>query len=137
MKKLILFLILGILVSQANAITKTFTLTWTAPGDDGNVGTATVYDLRVSTDSLALINNWNTCTPVTCTKVTGVPIPHIVGTHETFTFILDVNTGINYYFAIKAADEIPNWSAISNIKTIIVPDTIPPSTINDLNVTVQ
>ena len=32
--------------------TVSVTLTWTAPGDDGMVGTCSLYDMRWSTDSL-------------------------------------------------------------------------------------
>jgi hypothetical protein len=131
MKQLLLIAMFLLLAVSANAVTKTVVFTWTAPGDDGNVGTASVYDMRISTDSLLLKNSWATCTQIV------VPVPHIAGTHETFSYTADFNTGINYYIAIKAADEVLNWAPISNIKTFFIPDAIAPNTINDLNATVQ
>ncbi|MBU4579911.1 fibronectin type III domain-containing protein [Patescibacteria group bacterium] len=84
------------------------TLTWTAPGDDNNTGTAATYDIRYST---ATINggNW-----ASATAVTGEPTPSIASTPETMT-VSGLLPGTTYYFAIKTSDEVPNTSAISNI----------------------
>ncbi|MEW6411002.1 MAG: fibronectin type III domain-containing protein [Candidatus Zixiibacteriota bacterium] len=87
------------------------TLTWTAPGDDGDVGTAAQYDLRYST-SLITEANWGQAT-----VVSGLPAPQASGSSESFT-VTGLNPGTTYYFAIRAADEVANWSALSNVATI-------------------
>ena len=106
------------------------TILWTAPGDDGNTGIASLYDMRYSTDSLTLINNWNACTP--CVLIPNMPVPDSAGSPQSFFFGDSLMTGTTYYFAIKTADEVPNWSGISSILVIYVPDIIPPAVIIDL-----
>ena len=82
-------------------------LTWTAPGDDAGSGTASTYDIRYSTSAITA-GNWGSAT-----QVSGEPAPQAASSSESFTVTgLDPNT--TYYFAIKTADEVPNWSAISN-----------------------
>jgi hypothetical protein len=82
-------------------------LTWTAPGDDGNSGTATLYDIRYSTSEISGAN-WNAAT-----QCTGEPNPQIAGSNETFT-VIGLSSSATYYFALKAADEVLNWSDLSN-----------------------
>jgi hypothetical protein len=84
------------------------TLTWTAPGDDVNVGTAALYDIRYST-SLITVGNWNFAT-----QCSGEPHPQPAGSSESFT-VTGLSSGTTYYFALKTADEVLNWSALSNI----------------------
>jgi len=88
----------------------TVDLVWTAPGDDGAVGTAVTYDIRYST-SIIDDSNW-----ASATEVTGEPTPSIAGTVEAMT-VTDLDEGTIYYFAIKTLDEVPNTSGISNIVT--------------------
>ncbi len=93
-----------IFASSPNSIT----LNWTAPGDDGNSGTASQYEIRYSTSS---IDNGNFSA---ATLVSGVPVPQVAGSQESFE-VTGLNPNTTYYFAIKTADEIPNWSDISNV----------------------
>ena len=83
------------------------TLTWTAPGDDGATGTAATYDIRYSTSTIN-DGNW-----ASATQASGEPTPRVAGTGETFA-VPGLVANTTYYFAIKTADEVPNWSAISN-----------------------
>lgn len=110
----------------AQAPTGSVTLTWTAPGDDGNVGTAAVYDVRYST-SLITNANFNAAQ-----QATGEPVPKAAGSTETFTVTgLQPNTA--YYFAIKTADEAANWSGLSNVVNKTTGDTVPPAAVADLS----
>ncbi len=90
------------------AITTYVTLQWTAPGDDGGIGTSTSYDLRYSTAPINA-SNFDSATPVA-----GLPAPSSAGTTESFT-VSGLSANTIYYFAIKAEDEAGNVSAISNI----------------------
>jgi len=85
-------------------------LNWTAPGDDGNSGTAASYDIRYST-SLITEGNW-------LETSIGVPsswlTPAAPGSREGAT-ITGLTEGTTYYFALKVLDEAGNTSAVSNV----------------------
>jgi Leucine-rich repeat (LRR) protein len=83
------------------------TLTWTARGDDGDVGTGTQYDLRYYRNPLTTAN-WDSAT-----QVSGVPAPKPSGETEVYE-VRGLKEDSTYYFAVREADEIPNWSGISN-----------------------
>jgi hypothetical protein len=105
-------------------------LTWTAPGDDGNTGTVTGYDIRYSTSNIDDIT-WDSAT-----LSSNVPQPQSAGSVETFT-ITGLFSGTKYYFAIKSFDERPNYSGLSNIAsatTYSSDDSIAPAKIDDLAV---
>ncbi len=85
-----------------------YTLTWTAPGDDGFTGTAAAYDLRYSRTPITTVT-WNSAT-----RVTGMPSPHTAGTREAYT-VNGLLSNTTYYFAIRTVDRAGNWSAISNV----------------------
>jgi alpha-tubulin suppressor-like RCC1 family protein len=93
------------------------TVTWQAPGDDGNVGTATTYDIRYSASEITE-TNWDSA--IQCV---GEPTPNPAGTTETYT-VTDLSPGTTYYFALKTADEVPNWSPLSNVVSVTI---TPPS----------
>jgi PKD repeat protein len=88
--------------------TSSIMLTCTAPGDDGKVGTASEYDIRYSTSEITEAN-WDSAN-----QCTGEPAPQTAGSSEIF-----IATGLSpdstYYFALKTADEVPNWSGLSNV----------------------
>lgn len=88
-------------------------LYWIAPGDDGNVGTAAEYDLRVSLDSITE-DNWSTVG-----QVIGEPIPQIAGSAESCG-VTGLSPRTTYYFAIKAVDDSGNWSDLSNVVSVEV-----------------
>ena len=96
-------------------------LAWTAPGDDGTIGTATLYDLRVY-DSPIDAGNWSLATPVS-----GLPAPRVAGSRQTVT-VRGLTTGTVYYFALRTQDDAGNWSGISNVlRWDWVVDTAPPA----------
>ena len=45
--------------------------------------------------------------------ITGESAPKSAGQPETLT-VTGLTPSTTYYFALKIADEIPNWSALSN-----------------------
>jgi hypothetical protein len=82
-------------------------LRWTATGDDGAVGTATLYDLRRSSSPIDSLN-FAAATPL------ALPAPQVAGSTETAQISgLPFSTGC--YFAIRAVDELSNPGPISNI----------------------
>jgi hypothetical protein len=86
----------------------TITLTWTAPGDDGNNGTATIYEIRYFTESITG-ENW-----AAATNATGEPPPEEAGITQKFT-VTGLSLETKYYFAMKTSDEVPNISPLSNV----------------------
>ncbi len=94
--------------AQCGAGADSVALTWTAPGDDGIVGRAASYELRVST---AVINdaNWSAA----CV-VPGVPIPGMSGFRENY-LVRNLSRGVTYYFAIRSTDDQGNQSPLSNV----------------------
>lgn len=102
------------------------TLTWTATGDDGGSGTASQYDVRYATSPI------NDGTWDAATSVSGEPSPQVSGSQESFT-VHGLNENSTYYFAVKVADEVPNWSGLSNVVSAGTSnETVPPSAPSDL-----
>jgi len=113
----------------AEVIDETVTLSWTAPGDDGNSGTAVNYDLRSHTEPITE-QNWFTATSIPTSP------PASAGNPESLN-ITDLEGNITYYFAIKAEDDNNNISDISNVCDAIIEmeiDVTPPAAVTDLSV---
>ena len=100
--------------AQAVLTPTSATIGWTAPGDDSLSGTAAQYDLRLSTSPLSAANF------AAATRITGVGAPNAPGTAESF-LLTGLTPSTIYYVAIKTADEVPNWSGISNVVTFTTP----------------
>lgn len=122
--------------AAANAQTaadSTVLLNWTAPGDDGTVGRATTYDIRYRTVAIAGTDTttwWNAAT-----QVTGEPAPGTAGAADSMR-VRGLSPLTTYYFMIRAADEVPNWSGYSNVAVRSTSgDATAPATIADLSVT--
>ncbi|MDD5687537.1 MAG: carbohydrate-binding protein [Elusimicrobia bacterium] len=92
----------------SNPTAGTISLSWTAVGDDGTKGTAKQYDIRYSSVSDLTESNW-----ATATQCLNLPVPDLSKTHQSYV-VEGLIPDTNYYFGIKVADEVPNWSVISN-----------------------
>ncbi len=95
-------------LSTVSSTSASVTLSWTAPGDDGNNGTARSYDLRYSTSSINS-GNFNAAT-----NVPGIGAPNVAGALET-VIVGNLQSNTTYYFAVKSADEANNVSNLSNV----------------------
>lgn len=89
------------------------TLCWTAPGDDGTVGTASEYLLRLSTDSIIETNfdSANSCW-------VDWPLAHGETQCQSIYNLVGDST---YWVAIKTRDERNNWSDLSNVVRLTCP----------------
>lgn len=110
LRSLLIIITTVLLFSKSSLFADTITsvrLSWTASGDDGDIGTASQYDLRYRADG-----------PITgdSTFYLGIVIPtqppSPAGVLEEC--IIELPAG-EYYFAIKVADDALNWSELSNI----------------------
>jgi Fibronectin type III domain len=116
---------------EAQVTDNSVTLSWTTPGDDGMIGTASQFDLRYSTSPITNTNF------LSATRWTSMPTPAAPGTQQSVT-VTGLQSNTNYYFAIKTGDDVPNWAPISNIfsrTTLPAPDVIRPGPIASLAVT--
>lgn len=108
-------------------------LQWTAPGDDGTVGRATSYDLRYRTVAITgtdTLSWWNSAT-----QATGEPVPGVSGATDSLR-VRGLQPVTTYYFIVRAADEVPNWSGFSNVAVKATSgDVVAPAAIADLTVT--
>ena len=114
----------------AGASTDYAILQWTAPGDDGSLGQASDYDIRYSTAGPMDEADFAGATPVPV----GVPSPGPSGTPETLN-VTGLSPGTEYWFALRTADEVPNWSPVSNnvnVTTSPPPDVSSPAQVTDL-----
>ncbi|MBI2033813.1 MAG: fibronectin type III domain-containing protein [Candidatus Liptonbacteria bacterium] len=98
-------------LAVSNVTSNSTDLSWTAPGDDDNTGTATSYDVRYSTAPITDAT-WSSAT-----QVTGEPAPAPAGTAQSMT-VTSLSPSTTYYFAIRTADEVPNISSLSNIPSV-------------------
>jgi chitodextrinase len=132
----LLLVLLGIGLGGRPAGAQTVTwnsvqLSWTTPGDDSLTGTAAQFDLRYSTSAITA-SNFASATPWN-----GAPVPAASGTRQS-TIVTGLQPSTTYWFAIKTADEVPNWSALSNVisrTTLAAPDTIRPAQVTNVTVT--
>jgi hypothetical protein len=101
-------------------------ITWVSPGDDGMVGTAFAYTMKYSTDSVALVSDFENCLTV-CDSVSGMPIPLIAGTAQEM-IITGLEPNTVYFFTARTWDEARNFGG-SNVLRIETPDTDSPADI--------
>lgn len=89
-------------------------LSFTAPGDDGNTGAASSYDLRYSTSAIT-DQYWKDAIPTS-----GLPTTLAAGSTQTAT-INGLLPGTTYYFGLKAIDKVGLESPLSNIASARIP----------------
>lgn len=117
----VLLLLAPVICYAQGAGADSVTLVWTAPGDDGMIGTASNYEMRVSQTPITLAN-WTAAS-----VVSGLPSPMLAGTRQSVT-VRGLSSGTTYYFAIRSVDDNGNWSGLSNVlRWDWVYDTAPPS----------
>ena len=110
--------------ARAQQAWNSVTLNWTTPGDDSLSGTASQFDIRYSTSPITAANfasaaRWTT----------GVPAPAATRSQQSVV-VTGLSPSTTYWFAIKTADEVPNWAGLSNVvskTTAVAPDVVRPA----------
>lgn len=116
-------------LSAATVDTSSILLRWTAPGDNGPWGTAARYDIRRAPGPIEE-GTWGSAV-----LIDSLPPPRTTGEREEL-LVSSLQSGTVYYFALKTADEVDNWSPVSNsprAATMGV-DRTPPAPVTDLSV---
>ncbi|XP_068394152.1 calcium-activated chloride channel regulator 4-like [Eschrichtius robustus] len=108
-------------------------LTWTAPGDNFDVGKVRKYIIRISGSILDLRDNFDNALQVNTTDL----LPNEANSKETFTFKpgnISEENATHIFIAIRSVDESNLTSQVSNIAQAAlfvpqaedIPDEIPP-----------
>jgi len=134
----VLFLAGGILIgpSMADAqigAANTRTLLWTAPGDDGNAGRASHYEIHYSAspisdsaDSATFAAWWTGSSTILSNSL--VPAPSYSGQPDS-THVPNLSYGSTYYFVLRTQDDAQNWSYFSNVAVATIPSCAAPTTV--------
>ncbi|MFO7618656.1 MAG: hypothetical protein R6W91_03250 [Thermoplasmata archaeon] len=114
------------LVASGDTIHGTVLINWTAPGNDGSIGTASEYILKYSKNP---ITNW-VCFDYLSEEYVQSWVPKAAGNPESYT-LTGLEIGENYYFAVAAIDDGGNQGVPSNTASAVVRnDTIQPARID-------
>lgn len=98
----------------------TLSLTWTATGDDGDLGEPSHYLIRFSTDSA---QDWGRFLELSGSSMPAGGPAGITEAEEAG----GLYAGVTYYFAVMAVDDVGNPGAYSNIASTWAPrDPLPP-----------
>jgi hypothetical protein len=99
------------LLEPACALAQSATLTWTAPGDDGQTGQASSYEMRYSVNPVAgdTVSWW-----AGATSVGALPAPQPAGARESFV-VTGLLANTTYSFVLRSRDEASNVSGFSNV----------------------
>lgn len=95
-----------LVISQTTS--DSITLSWTAPGDDNDIGSAEGYIIKYSTSGPITDSNWHSANIYSQSWV-----PLSAGETESHV-IVGLSQGTLYWFAIKAYDDLQNYAEISN-----------------------
>lgn len=115
------------LLAEPGAVPGTITLSWTAPGNDGNIGTASHFVI-LSTTSAGY--NWAGYSWAgfegaglsSATRLAEGPAGDNISYDAP-----RLRGGVTYYFALQASDFVPNVGGLSNIATAYAAvDKVPP-----------
>jgi len=106
-----------------------FTFRFTAPGDDGNEGTAAAYELRRGPGPVTE-ETWDWAVPLASL---GSPRP--AGSRESVRLVA-FQPGTTVHVAVRTRDHAGSWGSVSNDVTVSTPvDDVAPGPVTDLHVT--
>ncbi|XP_046905682.1 calcium-activated chloride channel regulator 4-like isoform X2 [Hypomesus transpacificus] len=107
-------------------------LTWTAPGEDLDQGTASEYEIRYSEDPDVVRSNFSNAHLINSSNL----LPSESGSSEQLSFTPNHGTmgnGTTLFFAVKAVDKDMLSSETSNLAQVSSRLIFPPNKITDLN----
>lgn len=89
--------------------TDSLRLTWTAPGDDGTLGSAERYEVRKSASAIVTEVDY-----ALATILAGAPTPAPAGSSQSMR-VRGLTPGATVWFCVRSIDEAGNWSGLSNV----------------------
>jgi hypothetical protein len=95
-------------ITATPASATSVTVTWTAVGDDGNLGTAASYDLRYATTPINNDAQFDAATQA------ATPAPQAPGSVMTQT-VSGLNLATTHYFALRVGDGAGNFSRSDDV----------------------
>ena len=104
----------------------TVTLTWTAPGNNLNVGKASHYEIRFSDFPITTEADWTTAS-----LAPNPPEPADAGTLQSYQ-LPGIPIGELVFVGVKAVDRSGNASPLSNVVETAMDDMLPPAPVADL-----
>ncbi len=97
-------------------------LTYTTVGDDGNIGIANGYVLKVSHSADSLQNHWNSCTTLfTILNTSNKP----AGILDSILVPFSTYPDGDYFLSMKAFDEVMNYGVFGNVAEENIDNTLP------------
>jgi uncharacterized repeat protein (TIGR01451 family) len=91
---------------------RSITLAWNAPGDDGNTGRASLYELRFADNDLSTAAQFEQATPLVA------PLPATAGTAQTITVKIPFRHA-NVTVGIRALDNAGNPSPVTTLNVSV------------------
>ncbi|MGB0653498.1 MAG: hypothetical protein ACPGQL_09890 [Thermoplasmatota archaeon] len=106
-------------IVEDSITTNSVTFSWTAPGDDGAVGTAAEYEMRFGAglDAAGFADG---------TLIDGLGAPQAAGTGESIQ-IISLPAGSQLVFGLRALDEVGNAGPIAFLTVDLEGDDTPPT----------
>nr|XP_053653847.1 calcium-activated chloride channel regulator 3A-1-like [Cherax quadricarinatus] len=96
-------------------------LSWTAPGDDLDLGIASDYVLRMTSNRSDLAEKYfNNASNETLLDLSGYSLGVEAGEEITIILKLFLVSDVTFYFALRAKDEVGGESPVSNIAVLRV-----------------
>ncbi|KAH0618443.1 hypothetical protein JD844_017651 [Phrynosoma platyrhinos] len=111
-----------------------FLLSWTAPGNDYDVGKAESYEIKMSINPLELRHS--TFHSAISLNTSGL-IPEVAGVKQSFQYKAENFTkenGTSIYFAIRAIDDSNNVGETSNIAAVPLSQLLETPSVNEYNI---
>ena len=87
------------LAASTGSAEGTVDLTWTAPGDDGNTGTAMIYAIKYATSAITTLTAWSNAA-----SVNDLIVAKPSGSQESY-IVSGLTPGQRYYFSVRASDD--------------------------------
>ncbi len=88
-------------------------------GDNGTEGTASILEWKWTANTFQAWSQW--------TMITDTMTPLLGGTIDTAHFAIEFPGDGEYFIAVRAADEVSNWSNVCTKVKIVLFDQIAPS----------
>ncbi|MEW6283890.1 MAG: hypothetical protein AB1758_35080, partial [Candidatus Eremiobacterota bacterium] len=99
------------------------TLGWTATGDDGTLGQASSYQMRIAESPISENGGEGTVSWARATPVSGLPVPGPSGVPQEVRVTIQPGESRTYHFGLKVLDRMGNASSLASLSACSKPAT--------------